>query len=288
LSTSSDPRAAEPPFARVAVLGLGVMGGSLGRSLAGAAPEVEVRGWSPDAGDADAARASGAFDAVAATLAETVAGADLVVLASPPVAAMDALVEAAEAAPDAVLTDVVSVKAPLARSARDSGLLGRWVGSHPMAGSEASGFAASRPDLFRGARVWIVSEGAPAPTVERIRRFWAALGGEPVEIDAAAHDELMGLVSHLPQLTATALASVLMELGVRAGHLGPGGADMTRLAASSPEMWGDLLELAPDGAARGLRALAAEGARLADLIESGRVGEVTRTMDRARAWRAKP
>ncbi|HEV8628908.1 MAG TPA: prephenate dehydrogenase/arogenate dehydrogenase family protein, partial [Thermoanaerobaculia bacterium] len=119
-----------------------------------------------------------------------------------------------------------------------------FVGGHPMAGSEESGYEAARPELFAGAAWALVGEGEPAARVARLVR---ALGAAPVACDATAHDRVVALTSHLPQLLATALAAELETVAaagepLAAALLGPGGRDFLRLAGGSFAVWGDILE----------------------------------------------
>jgi prephenate dehydrogenase len=154
-----------------------------------------------------------------------------------------------------------------------------------MCGGETSGFAASRADLYEGARVWIVADGAPDAAVARVEGFWRAVGCVPMRTDADAHDRLMVAVSHLPQLTANVLARVLDDAGVAADALGPGGRDMTRLAASSPAVWRDLLAAAPATLPAMLREVAAGARALAERIERGDIDAVEAGMAATRRWR---
>lgn len=287
MSTSSAPTSAERPFARVSIVGLGVMGGSLARALHALADAPEVFGWGPDADERTAASASGVFTDVPATRAHAMAEAELVVLAAPPSASLDSMEAVAVEAPmTATITDVTSLKVPMAEAADRVGLLDRWVGSHPMAGSHASGFGASRADLYVGATVWTVADELATERAGTVHRFWEALGAHPKAIRGDQHDRLMALVSHLPQLASTALAGVLADHGIDPVRMGPGGRDATRLAASSPEMWADLLALAPPESSDALRALSDECARLADLIESHESEEIVRSLRRSKEWRA--
>jgi prephenate dehydrogenase len=276
----------EPPFERIAILGLGVMGGSLARALAALERRPYVTGWSPDETERTAALAAGAVSAAPSEWRASLQDAELVVLAAPLRASCDLLAEVVPAAPgSATLSDVASLKAPLARVAERAGALDRWVGAHPMAGSEESGFAASRADLYRGARVWITAHGDAKERVARVQMLWHALGAEPVAIEAEEHDRLVAVASHLPQLAANALALVLEREGVEPAQLGPGGRDMTRLAGSSPEIWRDLLEHASPVLVAGLRELSAEAARVADLLERKSIDALVELMRSTRTWR---
>jgi prephenate dehydrogenase len=276
----------QKPFASVAVLGLGVMGGSLVRALAELPERPRVRGWGPQREEREAARRAGVLDDAPASWQEAVAEAELIVLAAPLRVSCEMLPAIASAVPDtATLSDVASLKAPLVRAAAAAGVEGRWVGSHPMAGSEASGFGASTAALYRGARVWTVAAPAARHRVGRVHAFWRSVGARPEAIGAEEHDRLMSVASHLPQLAANALARVMMDAGIRPEQLGPGGLDTTRLAASSPELWKDLLEHASPDLIRGLRGLSAAAERLADLLDAGDVEGVASMMRATREWR---
>jgi len=277
---------ADRPLGRVAILGLGLMGGSVARGISGLQLANRVVGWSPRSTERDAALTTGALTLAAGEWREAVADAELVVLAAPLEASCRLLEGVSEAAPaEATITDVASLKMPLAEVADRCGASDRWVGSHPMAGREVSGFWASRADLFEGARVWTVSCGADPERVRLVESLWSALGARPVAIEAQAHDRLMASVSHLPQLVANALAEVLEQAGVDASLLGPGGRDMTRLAASSPEMWAPILAHASPVLVGGLRGVAESLRRLAERVEAGDADAIGEVMARTRGWR---
>lgn len=287
------PEEAGAPLGRVAILGLGLMGGSLARGLSSLGLAERVTGWSPRSTERDAALTAGAVGFAAADWRNAVSDADLVVLAIPLAAVVDLLPELAGATPTSTtLTDVASLKEPLVRAAVAADVASRWVGAHPMAGGETSGFWASRADLYEGARVWTVRAGAEEASGDvsdihqrRVDRLWRGLGAEPTPIDAEEHDRLMGLVSHLPQLVSNVLASVLLEEGVDPRHLGPGGRDMTRLAAGNPLMWLDLLEHASEELVEALRSLGREATRAADLLEQQDLEGLELLMKRTRDWK---
>lgn len=286
---SADPRPAVP-FASVAVIGLGVMGGSLVKALSGLADPPRRVGWSPDPREGGAALSDGVLDEVAPSGEDAARGAELVVLAAPLGACLEWVPRVhAVMAPDAVLTDVASLKGRVGVAVARAGAQARWVGSHPMCGRAESGFRASAADLYEGALTWIVGGDAPPESVARVEAFWHALGSHTRRTSSAAHDALMSFTSHLPQLTATALAGTLEEAGLTAPQLGPGGADMTRLAASSPEMWRDILAHGfHPGLVEALRVLSGRTATLADLIEAGDFDAVASLMASTRTWKNGP
>jgi len=186
---------------------------------------------------------------------------------------------------ETILHDVASLKGPVQAAVSENGLDDRWVGAHPMCGSEASGFAAARSDLYDGARVWIIGDEFADVNMARVEQLWRSLGADPHRTDASAHDELMGLASHLPQLTANLLADALAGAGVSPADLGPGGAGITRLALSNPEIWLDILSHAPESLPAALRRLGSEAVHLADALDAGDLDALRSLMERTRGWR---
>lgn len=231
---------AAQPFRVIGIVGLGLMGGSLARALRALPNGPRVIGADRDASALEAALAQGVIDEAAP--AEDLAGAaDLVVLAAPVSANARLLRELhGRIRADAVTTDLSSVKRPVVDAARELGLAEKFVGSHPLTGDHRRGFESSRTDMFAGARVWLTPLGE-TPATERLEAFWRALGCRPERIDAASHDALMAWVSHLPQITATALGATLSRSGTARSSLGPGGRDTTRLAGSPADLWADIL-----------------------------------------------
>jgi prephenate dehydrogenase len=222
---------------RVAILGVGLIGGSVGlgaRSRCGA----HVVGWDPDRGVADQARALKAVDAMAGTLEEAVAGAEVVVVAAP-VRALPAAVGAALAAagPDAAVTDVGSTKQEVVAAHPDP----RFVGGHPLAGAETAGVAHARPDLFEDA-VWYLTpaETTAGVALERVHRFVAGLGARPRAVDPDRHDEALASVSHLPHVLANVLVGIAAADLDRLPATGPSFRDATRVAGASTAIWRDI------------------------------------------------
>ena len=237
---------------RIALLGLGLIGGSIARALradAGALGPVErLAAWSPSGRGPRAALAAGVVDAAPAGLDAAIEGADLVVLAAPPTECLELIrllgALRGRLAPGAVVTDVASTKERIVDAAVAAGLA--FVGGHPMAGAEATGFGASRADLLLG-RPWVVVSTATSPTggVERVEALARACGALPLRLDAATHDRAVAAISHVPLILAAALAEAV--IGPPAGPVRPdwpleaqlaasGWASMTRLALGSPEM----------------------------------------------------
>jgi prephenate dehydrogenase len=273
----------------VAVVGLGLMGGSLARALRDLPNPPTVLGVDGDPVAGAQALEAGAVQTFDPEGSALLAEARTVVYAVPPSVLPSLLEVHGPRLPlDALLTDVLSLKGPVIRAAVEAGLGGRFVGSHPMAGGEGRGFAASRATLYRGARVWLAATDQAGPGVRlRAEAFWRALGGEPRWIDPEEHDRRMGWVSHLPQLVANALAGALDAAGFSPGDLGPGGRDMTRLAASSPELWRDLLPHSAAVTGTGLTSVSRALNVVADLLARREVDRIVEFMERTREWSAR-
>ncbi len=181
--------------------------------------------------------------------------------------------------------DVSSLKAPVLSAARRAGG-GSFVGAHPMAGSHASGYSASRADLFEDAEVYLCPKDEAGGALMRASRFWRALGARPRRIAPEAHDMRMARASHVPQLAASALATLFESEGLSPSQLGSGGRDMVRLAASSPEMWSPLLLRMAGEDARLLRAFARRMEGIASLLEDGKAGPIRKWLQSGRSWRS--
>lgn len=227
---------------RVAIVGLGLVGGSLARALTRAG--YRVSGVDRPA-VLRSARAAGAIERGFERAEAASAQAEMIVLAAPPQASVALLRRVAGVVgPHAVITDTASVKAPICREAARLGLV-RFVGGHPMAGSERSGFAASSADLFLG-RPWLLAPERAAPrAVAAVRSLARAVGARPVSLGAAEHDRAVAHLSHLPQLVAWALLAAARADPTARRHgvlAGPGFLDMTRLARSPRALWREILQ----------------------------------------------
>ena len=221
----------------VGIVGLGLIGGSLARDLA--AQGIRVHGCDRDTGALRAAMREGVVHAAFDGSLQGVGNVDALVLAVPLTEAVEILQRYADRlAHVKLVTDVCSTKQTIAYAAARAGLGGRFIGGHPLAGDHASGWQASRTNLFEGATVYVCPpEGAQAEPLALLRGLWRAAGATTTVTDPAAHDRLLAWTSHLPQAVATALARVLTDGGISGDRLGRGGRDMTRLAASSPDIW---------------------------------------------------
>jgi len=230
-------------FHGIAIIGTGLIGGSFGLAVRREFPAARVVGFDrPDV--LERALARGAISESASDIASAVQGADLVYIALPIGATIDALPKIAAAA-GALVTDTGSTKTVICQRARKYFRGGaRFLGGHPMAGKENSGIEHADADLFRGSRyALIASESDADPRIQQFAGLLRRIGAEPVWCDAETHDWAVGIVSHLPQLATIALAHVVAdetdETGLPLTLAGPGLADMLRLAGSPYEIWRD-------------------------------------------------
>ena len=281
---------------KVAILGAGLIGGSVGLALKAGRPQVEVVGFDANPASARAAVERGALDHTAPSLEEAVAGADLVLLCMPVDQIPQAMVDLVTLVADgAVITDVGSAKGRVV--AEGERLFGaRFVGGHPMAGSERQGIHAAAPDLFVDAP-WVLTPTVrtASPTYAAVAAFVSLLGARPVALDPATHDALVARLSHLPQLAASAIVELAVGAGDRdelLGLAGPGFRDVTRIAASDPGLWVAIIKANTKAVLDGLSVL---GTRLDDLgatIREGRWSELESFLRSARNARlelfAKP
>ncbi|WP_324652227.1 prephenate dehydrogenase [Georgenia sp. H159] len=270
----------------VKVVGTGLLGTSIALGLRTAGVAVQLSDASPSA--LALARDLGAGEPEGPDSAEPA----LVVVATPPDVAGDVVLDALRRHPDAVVTDVASVKAVIAAevtAAADGAQRARYVGSHPMAGRERSGAAAADADLFAG-RPWVIAaDDAAAPaTTAAVRAVALDLGALPVTLAPQEHDDAVAVVSHVPQLAASLVAARLVDAPEGALSLaGQGLRDVTRIAASDPRLWAAILvgNAGPvaaelrllredlDGLITGLESAAAEGP-----LAPGSVGALSRVM----------
>jgi prephenate dehydrogenase len=227
---------------RVAVLGLGLIGGSIGlaaRQRLGS----EVVGWGPNSPTLERAAELGAIDRQAGSVAEACAGAEAVFCAAPMSALPDLVGAALEASgPETVVTDAGSTKRQIVAALGDDE---RFIGGHPLAGAETAGVQNARPDLFEGARWYLTpTERSSGILYDRLQRLVSELGARPQAIDAEAHDRLMATVSHLPHVLANVLAAQgaaeLTRGSQRMPEAGPSFRDATRVAGSNPAIWADI------------------------------------------------
>ena len=222
---------------RIAVLGVGLIGGSIGLAARERA-DAEVVGWGPRRPTLESAREIGAVDEIAATVEEAVADAQVVFACAPVELLTDLVKQALDAAPEScVVTDAGSVKHDLVEAISDE----RFVGGHPIAGSETAGVANARADLFEGA-AWYLTPRPDTSGIlfERLHRLIVSFGARPSAIDAATHDRMLAAVSHLPHVLANVLvtqAASSVDKGEPIPRTGPSFRDMTRVAGANSDIW---------------------------------------------------
>jgi prephenate dehydrogenase len=264
---------------RIAILGVGLIGGSIGLA-ARRRLDAEVVGFDPDPANLAQALELGALDRAAGSLAAAIEGADLAFCAAP-VRALPTLVAdvVGIAAPEVTITDVGSTKRELVAGLAGTEGAERFVGGHPLAGAETSGIAGARDDLFVGARWYLTpTERTAGIHYDRVQRAIAGLGARPRAIDPATHDRLMARVSHLPHVVANALASAAARgLGhdpERLSEVGPSFRDATRVAGANPAVWTDIFATNREAVAGEVDAMSARLAEAAELIRDGGIEAV--------------
>jgi len=232
---------------RLAIIGLGLIGGSFARALLRAGAVGEVRGYDIDPARSARARELGVVQVAAASIADAVSGADVVLLSMPVLqtgAPLAALLP--HLAPDAILTDVGSTKLSVMEDVRAvfGALPPRFVGGHPVAGNERSGVEAATAELFQGRRCILTPhEQQDMAALATVRALWEAAGSVVCEMSAQHHDEVLAATSHLPHVLAFALVDYLNTLDSRReifAYAAGGFRDFTRIASSSPQMWHDI------------------------------------------------
>jgi prephenate dehydrogenase len=234
-------------FRKITIVGVGLLGGSIGlaarqRRLAG-----EVAGFVRRAASLKDCEKAGAVDFATTNLLAAVSNADLVILCTP-LAQMHSLAQQILPAlkRGAIVTDVGSVKAGVVRELESiiAKAGAHFIGSHPMAGGEKMGVLAARADLFECAvNVLTPTKKSNSAAVRKLERFWKSLGARTVRMDAAQHDLLVSRTSHLPHVTAAALANLVLNPAqpkTQAALCATGFRDTTRIASGSPEMWRDI------------------------------------------------
>lgn len=276
---------------RLAVVGLGLLGGSVAKAVRERQLAREVVAVGRRMTSLRAALGEGVVDRATTELAEGLEGADFVVLATP-VAAIEALLPKVwqVAADEVVVTDVGSTKTAIVRCAETlaAGRRLAFVGSHPMAGSELSGYAAARSDLFASALVIVTpTEATETHTLKRVWGFWEALGSRVVTMDPASHDQAVAAVSHLPHLAAFALVKAVEQLDPSfLGVAARGFRDTTRIAAADARVWREIFLANQAALSDALEAFRAALAELEDLVSDASGPALEAELDRIRRVRS--
>jgi prephenate dehydrogenase len=281
---------------RIAILGTGLLGTSVGLALRAGGFKGQIAGWNRSADQAQTALEMGAIDSVAGDALAAARASQVVLLAMPIYATLDYMAQlACILGSEHLVTDVGSTKRLIAESAArlyNTPERAAFLPGHPMAGKERGGAALGDPDLFRRA-VWLFTDDPEArrsphsaALVKGWREWVAAMGARVLDLDPMRHDELVAWVSHLPQFAATALSAVLEdEVGDAPELKDVGGRalrEMTRLGASPFSMWRDIAYTNTDAVERALLKLEQ---RLAHLRENLRTPELRSEFERANRFR---
>ncbi len=229
-------------FEQVTIIGVGLIGGSLARAARERGLAQRFVGAGRRVENLEKALALGVVDRIERDHKKAVRGSDLVVVGTPVQAAAGVVREILPAmAPGAILTDVGSVKAPFVRAVEEMELGGvRFVGGHPIAGTEHSGVEASFAALYENHRTILTPTPSSEPeAVASLKRLWEGVGARVDILDPETHDRVLADISHLPHLVAYALVNAALE-GGGVSYAAGGFRDFTRIASSSPEMWRDI------------------------------------------------
>jgi prephenate dehydrogenase len=259
---------------RIAVLGVGLIGGSIGLA-AKRRLGAEVAGFDAERPNAERGVEVGALDRAAESVADALDGAEVAFCAGPVGALPGLVAQALEAGgPDAAVTDVGSTKRELIAGLLGDDRVERFIGGHPIAGAESAGVENARDDLFEGARWYLTpTERSSGLLYDRVQRAIADLGARPQAIDPETHDRLMATVSHLPHVIANVLvqqaAAAATEESERLPEVGPSFRDTTRVAGANPAIWGDIFAANSEAVAREIDAAAERLSEAAEVIRSG-------------------
>ncbi len=274
---------------KLTILGPGLLGGSLGMAARTRKAAGHVTIWARRHEAADEAWKIGAADEATTDLAKAVTDADLVVLATP-IGVMEPLVRQFLPSLPAgcVVTDVGSVKYPVVTALTAAlGRHGRFVGSHPMAGSEQAGIEASRRDLFEKAVCIVTPTDQTDPhALEVVHTFWKQIGCNVKTLFPAEHDEVVARVSHLPHVVAAAVVNVVCRDGIQPLNFsGPGFRDFSRIASGAPEMWTEICQQNRQEIGRALDATIAELTKLRAALANNDPVELQAMLKRAKHYR---
>ena len=273
---------------KLAIIGTGLIGGSLARALRRAEAVDEIVGYGRSLNNMKLAVESGVVDRADVSLAKAVEGADMVVLATP-VAAMQETIAALGplVTENMVITDVGSVKTPIIEAAYEAfdDLFGRFVPGHPIAGKECSGVRHADADLFEGNRVILCPESdTDDDAVDAVREMWDIVGADVVFMSARRHDAILAASSHLPHVLSYALVDNLVRRDEHREifkYSAGGFRDFTRIAGSDPEMWRDICLANRKEILACLESYRDDLGLLMDAIEAGDGEQLLETFERA-------
>jgi len=277
---------------RLSIVGLGLLGGSVAKAARAASLAQEIVGVGRNPKSLEPVLRARAVDRITTDLSEGVSGADMIVLATP-VATLEGQLPAVwqAASSYALLTDVGSTKAGIVKAAEalgDSRPLS-FVGSHPMAGSNLSGFSVARADLFSGATVILTpTDRTPSEAVKRVTEFWEAMGGRVTVMDPATHDRAVAAISHLPHLVVDALVAAVVDMDPRFLDVAARGfKDTTRIAASDPAVWREIFQQNREALGEALAAFRGALGRLEGILAAGDDAAIESALEAIRKTRAE-
>lgn len=276
-------------YAQLTVLAPGLLGGSVACAARARGVARRIHAWSRRPETRASLRQVDWCDAVHDTPEAAVAGSDLVIVTAPVERIVPLIAQVARAlAPAALVTDVGSVKTAICRGAANAlAGRGRFVGSHPMAGSDRTGHAHADAELFRGRPCFITPTAeSDSRAVEEIAAFWRTLGAEVIRETPEEHDTIVAHISHLPHVLASVLCSLLAQCDPRWRDLaGPGLRDTTRIAASDAELWRGILEENRREVLSAIDRLQEELAAMRAALADERFSAVQEILERGRAYR---
>ncbi len=279
---------------KLLLVGVGLIGASAGLAARERGIARKIVGFSRRRKTLEEARRVGAIHSFETDLEKAAQGADFVLVSVPVAAIAERVGEAARAAlaPGAVITDAGSVKGSIVAAVlRDGVAAPLFVGSHPIAGTEKSGPRAAQPDLFEGRKCIVTPvEGTGRSRLARVKAFWKSLGMRVETLAPEGHDEALALTSHMPHLLAYALSLTAQSRESRgnfraARFAGGGFRDMTRIAASSPGMWREIVEHNGPATARALAEFISQLAHLDTAVSNGNWNELEIAFERAAKYR---
>ncbi len=281
-------------MSRTAIIGLGLIGGSLARALREADPHLHITGFDPDPAQGQRGLEMNILHSAASSAAQAVIDADRIIVAVPVLHTAEAFQSIRDALQtQAILTDVGSTKSSVLRDVEKvfGELPPQFVAGHPIAGTEKSGISASRLDLFHGRRVVLTPHPRQdAEALKRIRLMWESVGCRVVEMGAARHDAIFAATSHLPHVLAYAFVDMLSRLETAEEifpNAGGGFRDFTRIASSSPEMWHDIVRANGSEVTRLLEKQIGELQEMLSLMKGDQWDALKQRFVRARSVREK-
>ncbi len=272
---------------QISIVGLGLLGGSISLAVRERMPGVAVVGYSHRAATRRRAKSLGITTRVAGNLAAAIETADLVILATPIFTFEQYFADLAGIVPPGcIVTDVGSTKVLPHRWAEHRlGKSARYVGSHPIAGSEQRGVEFARDDLFDQARCILTTTKATHRAAVRIlKEFWSALGCNVHVMNPVEHDRVFANISHLPHVMAAGLVNASSDEDMK--YAGKGFLDSTRISSGPASIWTDILMANREDIAKGLDRAISELSRLQGAIRDGRRDQITELLETARRKRA--